>query len=54
MAEQLELSGRRDASLVGVDMMADAVSSRLRVARLDESTTKANGGGKGGEQDRRR
>ena len=34
MAEQLELSGRRDATLVGEDMMADAVSSRLRVSRL--------------------
>ena len=50
VAEQLELSGRRDVSLVGQDMMADAVSSRLRMARLEENTTKAKGGGGDGRR----
>jgi hypothetical protein len=54
VAEQLELSGRRDATLVGEDMMADAVSSRLQVSRLEDSTAKAKGGGKGGDPRRRR
>ena len=45
VAEQLELSGRRDVSLVGTNMMSDAVQSRLRMAKLEESTSRAKAKG---------